>query len=194
MNRRRVKLVLRWSGVVVLVLILATFWFREELRDFAVDDTRYADEIRVAANRNGLDPQFVRAVVFQESRFDPFARGRAGEIGLMQVLPSGAAAEWERVTGRKKPGTNALYDPAVNLEIGCWYLARGMRKYAAYTNVHELALARYNAGESRSEKWKPERKDGDVIGRITIPSTKEYVAKIMSRYRAYREAEKSRGR
>ena len=112
----------------------------------------------------------------------------------MQVLPSGAAAEWERVTGRKKPGTNALYDPAVNLEIGCWYLARGMRKYAAYTNVHELALARYNAGESRSEKWKPERKDGDVIGRITIPSTKEYVAKIMSRYRAYREAEKSRGR
>ena len=113
---------------------------------------------------------------------------------LPNLYPSGAAAEWERVTGRKKPGTNALYDPAVNLEIGCWYLARGMRKYAAYTNVHELALARYNAGESRSEKWKPERKDGDVIGRITIPSTKEYVAKIMSRYRAYREAEKSRGR
>ena len=92
MNRRRVKLVLRWSGVVVLILILATFWFREELRDFAVDDTRYADEIRVAANRNGLDPQFVRAVVFQESRFDPFARGSKGEVGLMQVLPRMMAA------------------------------------------------------------------------------------------------------
>lgn len=178
----------------MLAFVLAAFWFREELRDFTVDDTRFWKEIRAAALRNGLDPQLVRAVVFQESRFDPFARGRAGEVGLMQVLPAGAAAEWERVTGRKAPDVNALYDPAVNLEIGCWYLARGMRKYASYAKKSELALARYNAGESRSEKWKPERKDGDVIDRITIPSTKIYVTKIMERYREYREAESVRTR
>ncbi|MBS1371922.1 MAG: lytic transglycosylase domain-containing protein [Lentisphaeria bacterium] len=178
---------------MLLAFILAAFWFREELRDFVVDDTRFAKEIGAAARRNGLDPQLVRAVVFQESRFDPFVRGRAGEVGLMQVLPSGAAAEWSRLNGRKAPDANALYDPAVNLEIGCWYLAYGMRKYAAYRNATELALARYNAGESRSEKWKPSRRDGGVIERITIPGTKSYVTRIMKRYRKYKaEEEKPR--
>ena len=192
MNRKKTIWILRWFGVGVLALVALTFWFREELRDFSVDDTRFSKEIRFAARRHGLDPQLVRAVVFQESRFDPFARGRAGEVGLMQVLPSGAAAEWGRLNKRKAPDGNALHDPAVNLDIGCWYLACGMRKYAAYVHCAELALARYNAGESRSERWKPERKDGDVIGRIAIPSTKNYVTKIMERYRRYREAEKSR--
>ena len=194
MNRRRVTLILRWFGVILLVFVLASFWFREELRDFTVDDTRFAKEIQAAARRHGLDPQLVRAVVFQESRFDPFVRGRAGEVGLMQVLPSGAAAEWSRVNKRKAPDVNALYEPAVNLEIGCWFLARGMRKYADYAGRTELALARYNAGESRSERWKPAQKDGDVIERISISSTRIYVTKIMARYRQYQEEAKSRAR
>lgn len=194
MNRKRLIQALRWSGVALLALVLAVFWFREELRDFTVDDTRFANEIQTAARRHGLDPQLVRAVVFQESRFDPFARGRAGEVGLMQVLPSGAAAEWGRVKKRKAPDVNELYDPAVNLDIGCWYLACGMRKYATYEKAAELALSRYNAGESRSEKWKPEQKNGDVIGRITIASTKTYVAKIMERYQEYKRYERSRMR
>lgn len=194
MNRRRVTLILRWFGVILLVFVLASFWFREELRDFTVDDTRFAEEIQAAARRHGLDPQLVRAVVFQESRFDPFVRGRAGEVGLMQVLPSGAAAEWSRVNKRKAPDVNALYEPAVNLEIGCWFLARGMRKYADYAGRTELALARYNAGESRSERWKPAQKDGDVIERISISSTRIYVTKIMARYRQYQEEAKSRAR
>ena len=192
MNRRRVTLILRWFGVILLVFVLASFWFREELRDFTVDDTRFAEEIQAAARRHGLDPQLVRAVVFQESRFDPFVRGRAGEVGLMQVLPSGAAAEWSRVNKRKAPDVNALYEPTVNLEIGCWFLARGMRKYADYAGRTELALARYNAGESRSERWKPAQKDGDVIERISISSTRIYVTKIMARYRQYQEEAKSR--
>lgn len=54
----------------------------------------------------------------------------------------------------------------------------------------ELALARYNAGESRADKWKPAKFDGDVIDRIRIASTKRYVTKIMERYRNYLEEER----
>ena len=187
MNRKKTIWILRWFGVGLLTLVALTFWFREELRDFSVDDTRFSKEIRFAARRHGLDPQLVRAVVFQESRFDPFARGRAGEVGLMQVLPSGAAAEWGRLNRRKAPDVNALHDPAVNLDIGCWYLSRGIEKYRKYAQGTEMALAWYNAGESRVNRWKPEDPDGEFVGRIDISSTTAYVKKIMARYRKYLE-------
>ena len=190
LKRRGTILLLRWTGIVLLALVLAAFWFREELRDCVVDDTRFAPEIAAAARRNGLDPLLVRSVIFQESRFDPFARGRAGEVGLMQVLPSGAAAEWARVNGKPAPDVTELLNPETNLKIGCWYLARGMRRYAKYRQGAELALALYNAGESRADKWKPAKFDGDVIDRIRIASTKRYVTKIMERYRNYLEEER----
>lgn len=188
--RREKILSLRWIGTVLLAVGVASLWFREELRDSVIDDTRFAREIAEAARQNGLDPMLVRAVVFQESRFDPFARGRAGEAGLMQILPSGAATEWARANGKPTPGVTELLNPETNLTVGCWYLACGMRRYAKYRQVCELALARYNAGESRADKWRPEHPDGDVIGRIRIASTKQYVTKIMQRYRAYQKEER----
>ena len=39
-------------------------------------------DIKAAARRYGVDPALVRAVVWQESRFNSQARGRAGELGL----------------------------------------------------------------------------------------------------------------
>ena len=65
-----------------------------------------------------------------------------------------------------------------------------MRRYAKYRQGAELALARYNAGESRADKRKPAKFDGDVIDRIRIASTKRYVTKIMERYRNYLEEER----
>ncbi len=190
MTRKKVHLLLRWLGVTLLGGVFLTFCFRDDLRDFMVDDTLYAAEIRAAATKYGLDPQLVRAVVFRESRFDPFARGRAGELGLMQVLPAGAVADYARTRKISPPPETALFDPATNLEIGCFYLAAGMRKYKEYTHGTELALARYNAGESRSERWKPTRTDGTVTDRITIESTRKYVEKIMTRYGEYRREKK----
>lgn len=163
----------------------AAFCYREDLRDYTVDDTRYAAEIAAAADRFGLDPQLVRAVVFQESRFNPAARGKAGEVGLMQVLPAGAVAEWARWHGRPAPSIRELENPELNLDIGCWYLAQGMRRYEGCREATELALARYNAGQSRADKWRPEDADGSVMDLISIPGTKRYVTHIMQRYRNY---------
>lgn len=191
MTRRKRKRPLRRAGCLLLSLLLAVtaagFWFRDRLRDYTVDDTRYATEIAVAAARYDLNPQLVRAVVFQESRFHPDARGKAGEVGLMQILPSGAGAEWARANGRPEVTTRELENPAFNLNIGCWYLEQGMRRYAGYSEDAELALARYNAGQSRADKWRPEEKEGDAIGLISISSTKNYVTQIMRRYHKYRE-------
>lgn len=154
-------------------------------RDWLVNDNLFANEISAAAKRHGLDPQLVRSVVFQESRFDPFTRGRNGEYGLMQVLPSGSVTDWARIHRKKVPSGDELTDPALNLEIGCWYLARAMKRYSGYRNKLALALAMYNAGIRRAEKWKPPTKNGDVISRIDIKSTRHYVSQIIKRYHRY---------
>ena len=73
----------------------------------------------------------------------------------------------------------------INLVIGCWYLSDGLRRFRDYKSATELALARYNAGLSRANKWKPEKKDGVAIDNITIASTRKYVKNIMNRYRRY---------
>ncbi len=173
---------------VVLIAVLR----RDDVSDWMVDDTRFDAEIRRAAGQYDLDPALVRAVVFQESRFDPFARGSKGEVGLMQVLPRGAVADWARVKRRKVPGTAELTDPVLNLEIGCWFLARAIRRWSGYRHGVELALAQYNAGASRAERWKPPERNGSVIDRITIGSTRRYVSRIMTRYRKYLEEESGR--
>ena len=180
----------RWvqlAALAAMALAVCAFLFRGDLRDLLVDDTRFSTEIAAAAARHNLPPELVRAVVFQESRFDPFARGSRGEYGLMQVLPQGAAAGWARVLRRPVPGRAELCTPQVNLEIGCWYLARAMERWKKYRCRTELALCQYNAGESRAERWKPETPDGEVIDRIGIGSTRIYVQRIMRRYRSYLE-------
>ena len=177
------------SLLAVIALLAASFGLisDESPRDWLVNDRLFSEEIRKAAQKHGLDPMLVRSVVFQESRFDPFTRGKHGEYGLMQVLPNGSVADWARINRKSVPGAAELTDPEINLEIGCWYLARAMKRYKEYRNGTVLALAMYNAGIRRSEKWKPHTKNGDVVSRITIKSTRRYVTQIMKRYHRYKE-------
>jgi len=189
-SRKKHRTGLLWRAAVVaaLLALTAAVWYFDAVSyptDWLVDDTRYREEIAEAAGRHGIDPELVRALIFQESRFNARARGSRGEIGLMQVLPRGAAAEWARVRKRPKPSMRELFEVRTNLDIGCWYLARALRRWRGYDARMELALAQYNAGETRAKAWAPARKDGTVVERITVASTKKYVTRIMKRYRRY---------
>ena len=181
---RRVLLLAAW--VVMLLTALYYLWIYREL---AVDDSQFAVEINEAAAKYGLDSRLVRAVIYEESRFRPGAIGKAGEVGLMQVMPNRAAKDWAKAHNVPCPEAGVLFSPRMNLEVGCWYLSDGLRKFRDYNSATELALARYNAGLTRANKWKPKEKDGQVIDNITIASTKKYVKNIMNRYRRYCQAD-----
>ena len=104
----------------------------------------------------------------------------------MQILPTGAAAEWARLHKCPVPDRTALENVRVNLEVGCFFLARSMRRWQKYKAQTALALCQYNAGDRRAAKWAPEDpEDPDILSRITIRSTKKYVEEILARYERY---------
>src|SRR5215470_17588061 len=58
--------------------------------------------------REGVDPRFIHAVIWQESKYDQKAKSHAGAQGLMQLMPATA----------KRFGCDDLSDPESNVEAG----------------------------------------------------------------------------
>lgn len=138
----------------------------------------YADLIEVQAERWGLDPFLLFAVVRQESGFNPLAHSRAGAIGLMQVMPE--TARWlSQIEPSLPRGT--LWDPEVNLAFGAAYLSRLLERYEGDLS---LALAAYNAGPSAVDRWR--RRAGEDWLRVAYPETRAYVRGVERALREYR--------
>jgi beta-lactamase regulating signal transducer with metallopeptidase domain len=107
--------------------------------------------IEEAARRYGLDPNILAVVVLVESGGDAAARSPFGARGLMQVMPkTGAAIARER---RRPFREDDLEDPAYNLDVGAFYLAKQLSDFASTPNPLDAAVAAYNGGESQVRAW-----------------------------------------
>jgi soluble lytic murein transglycosylase-like protein len=92
-------------------------------RRYRVSARATVDLVRTAyheANRNGLDPLLVLAVMAVESSFNPIAESDAGAVGLMQIVP--------RFHEDKLAGRESALDPRVNIEVGTRVLRESIRK------------------------------------------------------------------
>jgi soluble lytic murein transglycosylase len=150
---------------------------------------QYDQLIRSVAIAHHLDPMLVKAVVWRESRFDPKKYGGARERGLMQVSEK-AANEWARENKIDNFRVQQLFDPKTNLEAGTWYLRRAFEHWEAQSDPMPFALAEYNAGASRAQRWS----GGDgvtavppqtFLRNIDFPGTRKYVDSIIERYEFY---------
>ncbi len=186
-SRKAQFLVLLAISLIAVCSVIVLWRIGAFLYDYYARFSRYDELIVKAALRNDVDPCLIKAVIWKESRFDKRARGLKGEIGLMQIMPDLAAADWARVKGFRTPPRGALFDPELNIEIGSWYLSRALRKWRAYRECVPMALSEYNAGARRVNLWKPASRDGTFRERIAIPSTRTYVDEIMEKYRDYRK-------
>lgn len=98
---------------------------------------QYAPIIAKHARANGVPLDLAMAVVQVESSFRADARGGAGEVGLMQLMPATA-----RGIGYKGP-MKALYNPDTNIRYGMKYLGKAYRLSGKSTCG---AILKYNAG------------------------------------------------
>lgn len=113
-----------------------------------------------AGEKHGVDPRFIHAVIWQESKYKVQARSGAGAQGLMQLMPA---------TGRRF-GCTDPYDVVSNIDAGTKYLRFLLKRFDG--NV-SLALAGYNAGEGSVDKYN---------GIPPYKETQNYVRIITGRY------------
>ena len=71
------KSILHLGCLLAVSVLVVLFWWRNRL------ENSQDVPIRAAAQRYGLEPALVKAVVWRESRFLPDVHGNAGELGLM---------------------------------------------------------------------------------------------------------------
>lgn len=187
-NRKQYATLLMFALIILACGVVWLCWMgADALSSYTGKNANYDAIILEAARRNQVDPRLLKAVIWRESRFDPSTRGKAGEIGLMQIMPKQAVVDWAKAKKRSVPYRGTLYDPEMNIEIGSWYLGRAIRRWSKYRECYVLALCEYNAGLTRANKWKPANPAGSVRQKISIPSTLNYVNDIMDRYESYKK-------
>ena len=154
---------------------------------------QYDSLIRMIAAEHRIDPMLVKAVVWRESGFDPQKFGKAGERGLMQVTET-AAADWALETNLRDFRSEELFDAKTNLSAGTWYLQRAIQHWRHQADPVPFALAEYNAGASRAQRWAG---GNDAVvsatkfrSNIDFPGTRKYIETVIARYEFY----KKRGR
>ncbi|MEO5697935.1 MAG: transglycosylase SLT domain-containing protein [Burkholderiaceae bacterium] len=134
-------------------------------------------EVTARAKEIGLDPAYVYGLIRQESRFIMDARSGVGASGLMQIMP--ATARWTA----KKIGMDfrreQIADRDVNIKLGTAYLKLVLDDF---DGSQALAAAAYNAGPSRSRRWRegPSLETAVWAENVPFSETRDYVKKVLS--------------
>jgi soluble lytic murein transglycosylase-like protein len=120
----------------------------------------------VSANASawGVDPALVKAIIANESAFNPAATSKTGAQGLMQLEPGTAAGL----------GVSNAYDPAQNIWGGTRYIKGLLDRFHGDLR---LAVAAYNAGPGAVEKY------GGVP---PYAETQAYVENVLDSYQKYK--------
>lgn len=145
---------------------------------------KYKEQVFQSAKKYNIDPFLVFAIMKAESKFNPNAISRRGAKGLMQIMDT--TGEWA-ASELKMSGFTAdqLFDPSVNIDIGCWYIARLINQYEGHVPT---LLAAYNAGTGNVYKWRNNKEyslDGVVINYIPFGETREYIKKVTMNLKVY---------
>ena len=101
----------------------------------ALSERPYARLVEQAADRHGVDPRLVHALIEVESGYRADAVSGSGAIGLMQLMPLTA----------KRYGVADPLDPEANIEAGTRHLRSLLDEFGPLYALD--ALAAYHAGE-----------------------------------------------
>ena len=101
----------------------------------ALSERPYARLVEQAADRHGVDPRLVHALIEVESGYRADAVSGSGAMGLMQLMPLTA----------KRYGVADPLDPEANIEAGTRHLRSLLDEFGPLYALD--ALAAYHAGE-----------------------------------------------
>lgn len=145
----------------------------------------YRSVICDAAAGFKIDPLWLHAIIWQESKYDPHARSGAAARGLMQFIPDTANAVGPAI-GLPNLTLDQLFDPAVSIRLGAAYWAQLMQRFKS----PEQALAAYNGGPDNVQRWLAKSSDPELfVSDIGFVETKKYVMAVFAAHAAYASLE-----
>ncbi len=132
----------------------------------------------------------IHALIRQESMFDFNAKSHAGALGLMQLMPATARHVSKKMNLQYNKGW-LTENPKYNIHLGSYYIGSMIDRY---NGSYPLAIAAYNAGPGRVDKWLEiygDPRKGDVnmidwIELIPIYETRNYVQRVLENTYIYR--------
>lgn len=144
---------------------------------------KYGDFIEEHSKERGLDPNLVRALILQESYYNPAAKSRVGATGLMQLMPPTAKEHAGRL--RIPFAVSRLENPEINIRLGTYHLKMLMDMFRGNTY---FAVASYNAGQGNVLKWRrgaPSKPIDEFLESIPFSETRNYVKRVTMLRSAY---------
>ena len=144
----------------------------------------YNDEVLNNARQWNITPASILAIIKKESAFESRIISYADAYGLMQIIPP-TALRLARSLGLELDDVQQLYNPTFNIFLGSYYLSELIKRYEGYLYY---ALAAYNAGEHRVDRWRKviDTEDDDFfMENIKFEQTRRYVRAVMKYYWTY---------
>ncbi len=165
---------LLFLGIIITVLSFG-YYLIPSYFGASVYPLSYQNEIISASKEFKVDPNFICAVIYTESHFNPKARSGVGAIGLMQIMPKTGAALATQL-GDKDFTPNKLYEPAHNIRYGTLYLSQLLKSYGG---SESLVLMHYNGGGRAVNSYR---------SRGTLPrETQGFVRKVTGTKNVYNQ-------
>lgn len=141
----------------------------------------YSAAVRAAAQRNGIHPELVWAIMNIESAFNHDSISHANAYGLLQIIPM-TGYKVADALGVEDFGPYDLIKPEVSIAMGTWYFAQILHKFQGYAT---LSMAAYNGGPHQVARWLTAysgKIDHDAfIELIPYNEARNYVKKGMAR-------------
>ena len=174
------KIIVRFFIICILCVII-----RYIILPATMFPRTYKEQVYMSAYEHNVDPLLIFSIIKAESKFNPGAISNRGAKGLMQIMDQ--TGEWAATElGIKDFTSDQLFDPAVNINIGSWYVAKLLRQYEG--NISTL-LAAYNAGTGNVYKWRNNKEyslNGVTLDYIPFGETQRYVKKVKRNFKIYR--------
>lgn len=148
---------------------------------------------------NTVENALVFSIIRQESEFNPLARSYADAMGLMQLVYPTAKEISKELNIKFSTKLSLFRSPRLNVTFGSYYLSKLLK---TYNGSYILAIAAYNAGPGRVNKWikkygdprelKSMDKVVEWIEKIPFLETREYVQHVLSNIQIYRNILKNK--
>ena len=168
-----------WYAEAIAMLAQADSWDDVPLRY----PRPFSAIIAQASKLTDVPPDWILAIIRQESLYRKDAVSRADARGLMQMQPGTAIAVAKR-WHLPVPDRDNLFDPAVAIPLGAAYVHELLDRYGRQL---DLCLAAYNAGPVSVARWLPaQTEEADAwIENIPYSETRAYVEHVLEHIVAF---------